>query len=181
MTTAQFDFEEDDFWGQVYELAIQGFSDRQIALHLKTKNKTILYPATFKEMVRGTYKAWNEADRQDYTIKLRDVLETARERINVLVRARYLKCGLGGHPVKTTTTVRKRMQIDGVYTDDEVIQTTETISETAPNPNILRHWLNMYDSDWAKKEHEDLDDITPDDIKKGVDVTSWIDKEMLDE
>ena len=181
MITPQFDYEDENFWGQVYELAVQGLSDKQIAIHLKTDNKTRFRPETFKEMIRGTYSVWNDADRQDYTMKLREVLESARERINALVRGKYLKCGLGGIAVKTTSTIRRRMKIDDQYTDDEIIQTTETISETAPNPNILRHWLVMYDKDWSRNEMDDVDDISPDNVKRGIDVASWLDKEMQEE
>lgn len=181
MITKQFDYDKEEFWGQVYELALQGFSNRQIAIHLKTNDKSRFNPDTFNKMVRGTYEKWNNEDRQDYTFRLREILENAREKINTLVRSRYLKCGLGGHKVKTTTTVTKKIRVDNEETEGELIQTTVTESEMAPNPTILRHWLNMYDTDWAKQEEADLDDINPDNVKRGIDITSWLDKEMEEE
>lgn len=183
----KFDYDSDEFYDEIFALAFQGLVDAEIADALYEKFHQSLSPATFTMMTNGTYDKWTPEENERRSKRLVGVLERARRKINSIVRGRYLKAALGGIKTKNVTTVTRRMRIDGVLTDDEDIQTSTTECESAPNIQALAVWLHHHDKEWRKKEgivEEDYADNNidpqgvPTNIERGIDIASWIDKEV---
>jgi len=183
----KFDYDSDEFYDEIFTLAFQGLVDAEIADALYEKFHQSIAPATFNDMINGRYPMWSEEDNEKRSKRLKGVLERARRKINSIVRGRYLEAALGGIKTKNVTTVTRRMRIDGVLTDDEDIQTSVTETESAPNIQALAVWLHHHDKEWRKKEgivEEDYADNNidpqgvPTNIERGIDIASWIDKEV---
>lgn len=151
---SKFDYTSEDFLSAVETYAKKGFTDKEIAFALG------MNPTYFCEV-------------KSKTPELSEVLARGRATITAAVRAKFLAMALGGIKTKSTTK-RKLKDVDGNYTGDEEIQSTE--SELAPSLQAMSVWLYHYDEDWKKterKQDEDADDI-PTDIEKGIDIDSWI-------
>ena len=173
--TPKFDYDSDEFYDEIFALAINGATNAEIAFGLQEKFGQSLDPETFYTMVRGAYPPWSKEENKRRSERLNRVLERARNKINMLVRSRYLKAALGGIVTKNVT--KRRMQIDGELTDNEVIQTTEI--ELPPNMQALSTWLYHHDPDWRKVQRG-ADDMDGEEVPKGengVDIGSWIELE----
>lgn len=92
------DYDSDDFYDQVFYLAFNGAINSEIAVSLN------LVPDVFNKMVNGNYQPWSEEDNARRSARLSRVIANAREKINYMVRGRYLKAALGGIKVKSKTT-----------------------------------------------------------------------------
>lgn len=177
-------YDSPDFYAAVENLAVNGATNEEIAVGLNKVIGTSLTPSRFNQMVRGDYECWTGEQNATRGARLRAVLESARLDTNRIVKATYLKTALGRNVTKTVTTVKRRMRIDGQYTDNEEVQTTEVISGIAPNMQALATWLYHHDAEWRKvtkgQDFETSPDAPPTGthVKKGIDITSWIDQEM---
>lgn len=153
----KFDYTSEDFLSLVESYAKKGLTDKEIAHAIG------LSPQKFSEK-KSIYR------------ELSDVLSHARCAINSLVRAKFLAMALGGIKTKNTT-VRKLRDRDGNLTGEEEVQTVE--GELAPNLSAQMTWLYHYDEDWRKVERkQDEDADTPSDIEQGIDIDSWIKKQV---
>lgn len=181
----RYDYDSPDFYAAVENLAMNGATNEEIAVGLNKLIGTSIDPGHFNDMVRGAYEPWSDEKNAERGARLRVVLESARLDTNRIVKATYLKTALGRNTTKTVTTVKRRMRIDGQYTDDEDIQTTEVISGIAPNMQALATWLYHHDAEWRRvtkgQDFETSPDAPPTGthVKKGIDITSWIDQEMI--
>ena len=176
----KFDYDSDDFYDEILALAMQGLNDAEIADALQDKFGESLDPETFNCMKNGNYINWSKKENERRSARFIKVLARGRRKTTSLVRGAYLKAALGGKKVKTKTTVRRRLRVDGVYTDDEEIQTSETETEMPYNVQALATWLYHHDPEWRKvqrKQDAEASDV-PTDIKKGVDIDAWIKKEV---
>ena len=73
---------------------------------------------------------------------------------------------------KSKSVTKRKLRVEGVYTNDEEIQTTESESEMPPNIQALATWLYHHDPDWKKVERRQDED---DDLGNGsVDIRKWI-------
>ena len=149
---AKFDYDDIAFYQEVYTLAGKGLTDGAIAAGLSDKFGETLSPSTFSAMKRGRYGSWSDEENEKRSLRIREALERGRALVLSVVHDRYLKVGLGGIKVKSRTTVRRKMKIDGAYTDDEEIQTTETETELPPNATVLARYLFHHDPEWRKVE-----------------------------
>lgn len=180
----KYDYDSPDFYAAVENLAMNGATNEEIAVGLNKVIGTSITPQVFDAMVRGEYNVWSDEQNNTRGARLRTVLESARLDTNRIVKATYLKTALGRNVTRTVTTVKRRMRIDGQYTDDEDIQTTEVISGIAPNMQALATWLYHHDAEWRKvtkgQDFETSADAPPTGthVKKGIDITSWIDQEI---
>lgn len=165
-------YDSEEFYQEVYGFAFQGANDAEIADFLE------LTPEEFNHIKNGTVSGWEDIDNQRRSTKLKQVLERARRKVNFVVRGRYLKAALGGIKIKSKTTVRRKLRIDGQYTDDEDIQTTEQEHETAPNINALATWLYHHDSDWRKVQRGEAEDDPTQNVDTGIDIQKWITQEL---
>lgn len=176
----KFNYDSDDFYDEILALAMQGLNDAEIADSLQDKFGQSLSPEVFSTMKNGCYAQWNEEENARRSERLNKVLARGRRKTTSLVRGAYLKAALGGRKVKSRTVVTRRLKIDGVYTEDEEIQTSETETEMPYNIQALATWLYHHDAEWRKvqrKQDNDASDI-PVDIKKGVNVEAWIKREV---
>lgn len=174
MAKPKFNYDSDDFYDEIFTLAMQGANNGEIAYLLEDKFGVSLSPDVFSAMVNGNYSGWTEEENERRSARISRNLMRARQRINSIVRGRYLKSALGG--IKTKNVTSRRLQIDGQMTDNEVIQTTEI--ELPPNMQALSTWLYHHDPEWRKVERrqdEEANDVPT--AKNGVDISSWIEHE----
>lgn len=181
MAKPKFDYEGEEFYEEIKNLAMQGQKDSEIAYSLADKFGVALTPAVFIRMKNGSYEGWNEEINKERSEKISLSLERGREKINSLVRGRFLKTALGGIKVKGVSTIKRHMIVDGVKTEDMIVETRETEQETPPNMQALATWLYHFDSEWRKiqkmKADEESDKL-PFDAKKGVSIDAWIKREI---
>ena len=176
----KFDYDSDDFYDEILALSMQGLNDAEIADALGDKFDKSLSPEVFNTMKNGKYANWTEEENERRSERLNKVLARGRRKTTSLVRGAYLKAALGGKKIKTKTTVTRRLKLDGMYTDDEEIQTSETETEMPYNIQALATWLYHHDPEWRKvqrKQDTDASEI-PMDIKKGVSIDAWIKREV---
>ena len=170
-----YDYDSIEWYTAITRLAMQGCTNIEIAYGLEDELHIRLAPATFVEMVNGTYDKWTPEQNEKRSQELAYVLEHARHRLNSIVRGRFLKAALGGEKVKNVSTTKRRLQMDGVLTDNEVIQTTESESVTQPNNAALATWLYHHDPTWRKIQRgEDVEGEEVPKAKEGVDIDRWI-------
>ena len=173
-----YDYDSMEWYTAITRLAMQGCTNEEIAYGLEDELHIRISPVTFKAMVNGTYEKWSAEQNEKRSAELGYVLEHARSRLNSIVRGRFLKSALGGEKVTNVSTTKRRMQIDGQLTDNEVIQTTESQSTTLPDRQALATWLYHHDPQWRKIQRgEDIDSEEIPEAKEGVDITRWIDLE----
>ena len=174
MAKKQHNYDSDDFYDEILALSLQGLNDSEIADALD------LDPDVFGSMKNGNYANWNEEEKKRRSERINRVLARGRRKTTSLVRGAYLKAALGGKKVKSKTVVTRKLRVDGVYTDDVEIQTSETETEMPYNVQALATWLYHHDPEWRKvqrKQDTDASDI-PVDVKKGVDIDAWIKREV---
>lgn len=172
----KFDYDSDDFYDEILALAMQGLTDAEIADALEGKFGVSLSPEVFCCMKNGNYENWSQEENERRSARFTKVLARGRRKINSIVRSAYLKAALGGKKIKNKTVTTRKLKIDGVYTDDEEIQTTEGETELPPNMQALATWLYHHDEEWRKverKQDEDALDV-PTNIKQGISIEDWI-------
>lgn len=144
----KFDYDSDDFYDEILALSMQGLNDAEIADALGDRFGESLDPETFNCMKNGNYIGWTEEENERRSARFLKALARGRRKINSLVRGAYLKGALGGKKIKTKTVVRRKLRVDGAYTDNEEIQTSETESEMPYNMQALATWLYNHDDEW---------------------------------
>ena len=147
----KFDYDSDDFYDEILALAIQGLTDAEIADALEDKFGQSLDPEVFNTMKNGNYVHWSEEENARRSERLKKVLARGRRKTTSAVRGAYLKAALGGKKVKSKTVVTRKLRVDGVYTDDVEIQTSETETEMPYNMQALATWLYHHDPEWRKR------------------------------
>lgn len=157
MANRKFDYDSKEFYDEIERLARAGLTDAEIAVGLEDAFGETLTPSVFCTMKSGTYSGWSEEENKKYGDRISKVLAYGRARIMSKVRGTYLVAALGGRKIKTTAVTRRKLRMDGVYTDDEEIQTTETEQELPPNIQALATWLYHHDKEWRKVQ-KGLDD-----------------------
>ncbi len=180
MPKPKFDYDSDEFYEEIYALALQGFNDAEIADGLEAQFGQTLTPTAFSLMKNGKYEAWTEEENKRRSERLFKVLARGRRKITAIVRGRYLKCALGGIKTKNVSVVKRPVlnEETGEY-EDVVVQKNESEFESPPNIQALSTWLFHHDPEWRKVQRgldAEVADI-PTDIDKGVDIEAWIKKE----
>lgn len=150
MAKAKFDYNSSEFYEELFSLAIQGLTDAEIADGLGEKFGQTLAPEVFCRMKNGNYEGWNEKQNEERSKHISQVLARARRKANSIVRGAYLKAALGGKKIKSKTVVRRKLRIDGIYTKDEEIQTSETEQELPQNIQAMSTWLFHHDEEWRQ-------------------------------
>lgn len=182
MAKPKFDYDSEEFYSEIQGLAMQGYKDSEIAYSLAHKFGVDLNPQVFSRMKSGKYDNWTEEQNKSRSVKISQNLVRGREFINAIVRGKFLKTALGGVKVKGTTTVKRHLVVNGVKTDDEIVETRTTEQETPPNMQALSTWLYHFDPEWryiqkGKRDEEEEKKI-PFDPKKGISINKWIEKEI---
>lgn len=153
----KYDYKGEEFLSLVESYAKKGFTDKEIAYAVG------LEPSYFYDL-KGKF------------LEISNVLARGRAQINAAVRAKFLAMALGGIKTKSTV-VRKLRDIEGNLTGEEELQVSE--SELAPSLQAMSVWLYHHDEEWRKVERkQDEDADIPTDVEHGVDIDSWIKKEV---
>lgn len=174
MAHPKHDYDSPDFLKLIESLAMNGYNDAEIASELELAREV------FGRMKGGNYDGWTEEENARRSELICHVLLRGRTKVTALVRGAFLRTALGRVKTKQKNVTRRRLRVDGQYTDDEEIQTTEGETEHAPNLQALSTWLYHHDPDWRKverKQDEDASNI-PTDISHGIDIDKWIAKEV---
>lgn len=166
------DYDDDEFYDQVFYWAFNGANNSEIASMMD------LNADVFGCMVNGNYNKWNEEQNERRSKRLARVLASAREKINMKVRGKYLQAALGGIKVKSKTTRYIKGEED---TTMEVVQETET--ELAPNMQALSTWLYHHDPDFRKVqrgyEPSESTAAHAGNIEQGVNIAAWIEDHVV--
>lgn len=173
MAKPKFDYDSDDFYDELLALAMQGLTDAEIADSLEDKFGVSLDPETFSTMKNGHYISWNSEENAIRSARILKALERGRRKINSIVRGRYLKAALGGIKTKRKDITSRKLRVDGNYTEDEEIMTTESEIELAPNMQALATWLFNHDDEWRKASEANIQeakyaDELPDEINLNI-------------
>lgn len=188
MAKPKHDYDSDDFYKLLESLAMNGYTDEEIANHINLAGEV------FCRMKNGSYNGWSDEENSRRGSRIYQVLVHGRTEINARVRAAYLKGAFGGKMVRSKIVkyVQEKCECMGrdkkcsycggtgwiTLTDKAVIQEGET--ELPPNMQALTTWMYHHDPEWRKVERkldEEASDI-PVDINKGVDIDAWIKKEV---
>ena len=166
------DYDDDEFYDQVFYFAFNGANNSEIACMLN------LNPDVFGCMLNGNYNKWSEEQNERRGKRLARVLASAREKINMAVRGKYLQAALGGIKVKSKTMRYIRGEED---TTMEVVQETET--ELAPNMQALSTWLYHHDPEFRKVQRgaEPTESVAANanNLEQGVNIAAWIEDHVV--
>lgn len=177
-----FDYDSDALYDEIYHLAFNGASDKDIANMLENDHHEHISDDLFSRWKNGKYEKWTKEENERRSSRLVGVLTRARSKVVFGLKNAYLKMALGKVKTKNKGTVKRRMVVNGQQTDDELVQTTENEVEYAPSLQAIQVLLYHYDPDWRKvqKGVEELEDGIPRNIEHGIDVEKWIKKEVTD-
>ena len=192
MAKPKFNYDGEDFYKEIYALAMQGLQDAEIAYNLgdslgvaKDENGVPYYndarglsPEAFNKMKNGTYDKWTEEENARRSARIVQELAHGRAKILGIVRGRYLKAALGGIKIKASSKRKRYNIINGVKDEENmVMEESESVSETAPNMQALANFLYHHDPQFRniQKGIEDGDLIVK--VKNGISIGAWLEKE----
>lgn len=193
MAKPKFNYDSEDFYKEIYALALQGLNDAEIAWALgdnlgvvlddegniiKESETKGLTPDTFAAMKGGSYPLWTPEERERRSARIKKELAHGRAKILGIVRSRYLKAALGGIKVKGHVTRRRYNIIKGIKDEDNmVVEEVNSEQETAPNMQALANFLYHHDPQFRNIQRG-LDEAEADiKVNNGVSIRSWIERE----
>ena len=191
MAKRRFNYDSDEFYNEILALALQGFTDKEIAFNLKEHFGKSLTTETFSAMKSGCYIGWTKAENAKYSERIKSTLERGRISIVQKLRTTYLRVALGS--IKTKNVSRRLVQEkcecggtnkkcpecggEGWISISDKCEAQESIFESTPNLQALGNLLMHYDKNW-KNAIDESEDI-PSEIKNGINVENWIKEEVL--
>lgn len=182
MAKPKFDYDGMSFYSEIERLAANGSTESEISYLLADKFGVDLNPGTFISMKNGNYANWTKEQNEVRSALICKHLERGRQKINAIVRGRFLKAAIGGIIVKGKSVTKRHMIVDGRQTDDLVVDERTTEQETPPNIQALSVWLYHFDPEWKQVQRgKDDDSNLPFDPKKGISIQKWIEKEIEDD
>lgn len=174
----KFDYDGQDFYTAIGNLASRDFNDYEIAMHLGEEvrkiiedrnNKIIddaetpddiiledtenipdgLAPEVFSRMKNGNYDKWTEQENKLRSMLIGQALSQARVKLNLLYKGVYDKLAIGKWKTKTTTKVEKNtINKEGTPYTETITTTTE--QELPPNMQALTTWRFNHDPEFKK-------------------------------
>ena len=174
----KFDYDGQDFYTAIGNLASRDFNDYEIAMHLGEEvrkiiedrnNKIIddaetpddivledtenipngLAPEVFSRMKNGNYDKWTEQENKLRSMLIGQALSQARVKLNLLYKGVYDKLAIGKWKTKTTTKVEKNtINKEGIPYTETTTTTTE--QELPPNMQALTTWRYNHDPEFKK-------------------------------
>lgn len=174
----KFDYDGQDFYTAIGNLASRDFNDYEIAMHLGEEvrkiiedrnNKIIddaetpddiiledtenipdgLAPEVFSRMKNGNYDKWTEQENKLRSMLIGQALSQARVKLNLLYKGVYDKLAMGKWKTKSTTKVEKNtINKEGNPYTETV--TTITEQELPPNMQALTTWRYNHDPEFKK-------------------------------
>ena len=174
----KFDYDGQDFYTAIGNLASRDFNDYEIAMHLgeevrkiiEDRNSKIiddaetpddivledtenipngLAPEVFSRMKNGNYDKWTEQENKLRSMLIGQALSQARVKLNLLYKGVYDKLAMGKWKTKSTTKVEKNtINKEGIPYTETV--TTITEQELPPNMQALTTWRYNHDPEFKK-------------------------------
>jgi hypothetical protein len=174
----KFDYDGEDFYTAIGNLASKDFNDYEIAMHIgeevrriieERNNRIIdeaetpedmvledtesvpdsLAPEVFSRMKNGNYDKWTEQENKLRSMLIGQALSRARVKLNLLYKGVYDKMAMGKWKTKTTTTVeRNTVTKEGVPFTETT--TTVTEQELPPNMQAISTWRFNHDPEFRK-------------------------------
>lgn len=174
----KFDYDGEDFYTAIGNLASKDFNDYEIAMHIgeevrriieERNNRIIdeaetpedmvledtesvpdsLAPEVFSRMKNGNYDKWTEQENKLRSMLIGQALSRARVKLNLLYKGVYDKLAMGKWKTKTTTTVeRNTVTKEGVPFTETT--TTVTEQELPPNMQAISTWRFNHDPEFRK-------------------------------
>ena len=174
----KFDYDGQDFYTAIGNLASRDFNDYEIAMHIGEEvrkiiedrnNKIIddaetpddivledtenipdsLAPEVFSRMKNGNYDKWTEQENKLRSMLIGQALSQARVKLNLLYKGVYDKLAIGKWKTKTTTKVEKNtINKEGTPYTETITTTTE--QELPPNMQALTTWRFNHDPEFKK-------------------------------
>ena len=158
---SKFDYNSEEFYNAIEQLAMKGMTDRHIARALVADFGESLNPNYFSSLK-------NEKDENgELTERAKGICEAlarGREKINLLVRDTYLKTALGGKKTKDIVRAFVEYKCDckghdnecpvcggiGKYYSETKAIIQEVEREMQPNIQALSTWLFNHDEEWKQ-------------------------------
>ena len=174
----KFDYDGQDFYTAIGNLASRDFNDYEIAMHLGEEvrkiiedrnNKIIddaetpddivledtenipngLAPEVFSRMKNGNYDKWTEQENKLRSMLIGQALSQARVKLNLLYKGVYDKLAMGKWKTKSTTKVEKNtINKEGIPYTETVTSITE--QELPPNMQALTTGRYNHDPEFKK-------------------------------
>ena len=174
----KFDYDGQDFYTAIGNLASRDFNDYEIAMHLgeevrkiiENRNNEVidnaetpddivledtenipdsLAPEVFSRMKNGNYDKWTEQENKLRSMLIGQALSQARVKLNLLYKGVYDKLAMGKWKTKTTTKVEKNtINKEGTPYTETITTTTE--QELPPNMQALTTWRFNHDPEFKK-------------------------------
>ena len=197
MAKPKFNYDSEEFYKEIYALAMQGLNDGEIAYALGDNLGVVLDddgrvieesgikgldPSRFSLMKEGKYECWTDEENERRGKRIRKELAHGRAKVLGIVRGRYLKAALGGIKIKGKVTRKRYNVINGqADMDNMVMEETNSESETAPNMQALANFLYHHDPQFRniQKGIEEGDMLIK--VKNGVSISRWLEKENDEE
>ncbi len=174
----KFDYDGQDFYTAIGNLASRDFNDYEIAMHLGEEVRKIiedrnnevidkaetpddivledteiipdgLAPEVFSRMKNGNYDKWTDQENKLRSMLIGQALSQARVKLNLLYKGVYDKLAIGKWKTKTTTKVeRNTINKEGIPYTETTTTTTE--QELPPNMQALTTWRFNHDPEFKK-------------------------------
>jgi len=174
----KFDYDGEDFYKAIGNLAARDFNDYEIAMHLGEEIRSIIRernnraideaetpddivledtenipeginPEVFSRMKNGIYDKWTEQENKLRSMLIGQALSQARVKLNLLYKGVYDKMAMGKWKTKTTTTTEKKsVTREGEPYTETVTTTTE--QELPPNMQAISVWRFNHDPEFKK-------------------------------
>lgn len=192
MAKPKFNYDGEDFYKEIYALAMQGLQDAEIAYNLgdslgvATDENGVPYethargltPEVFNKMKNGNYEGWTEEENKRRSERISQELAHGRAKILGIVRGRYLKAALGGIKIKGSVRRKRYNIVNGVKDEDNmVMEESESVQETAPNMQALANFLYHHDPQFRNIQKGIEEGDINIKVKNGVSISAWLDKE----
>lgn len=172
-------YDADEVYDEIFIMAFNGATDKDIPVLLSEKFNTAISYDLFQRWKSGKYPKWTKEQNALRSKRLVGVLERARAKIVFALKNSYMKMALGQVGTKNVATTKRHLVVNGVQTDDELVQTTENAIQYPPNLQAISVLLFHYDPEWRKvqKGIEESEDGIPRNIDHGISIDAWIRRE----
>ncbi len=178
-TKKKYDYDGEDFYTAIGNLAAKDYNDNEIAQSLGEEIRKIvtarndekiddaklgddiqledvdsiseegISPEVFSRMKSGTYDGWSEQENKLRSMLICQVLQRARAKLSLYYKGVYDKMALGKLKVKTTQTVEKHTVNKEGNPYTETVTTT-TEQELPPNLQAITTWRFHHDPEFRK-------------------------------
>ena len=196
MAKPKFNYDGEDFYKEIYALAMQGLNDGEIAYSLgdslgvaEKEDGTVvenemhgLTPSVFSKMLNGKYERWTDEENARRSERIAQELAHGRAKVLGVVRGRYLKAALGGIRIKGSVKRKRYNIINGIADmNNMVMEETESVQETAPNMQALANFLYHHDTEFRNIQKGIEEGDINIKVKNGVSISAWLEKENEEE